>query len=51
MRRWLGFETREEVQGFFKGHGVYSHYSIEDVEHDRAQANRAAPRMIVAADK
>ena len=51
VRRLLSFETREEVHGFLKGHGVYSRYSIEDVEHDLAEADRAAPRMIVAADR
>lgn len=33
-RRWLGFETRYELDGFLKQHGVYLSYGIEDVGRD-----------------
>jgi Uncharacterised protein family (UPF0175) len=34
VRRLLGIETRYELDGFFKQHGVYLNYSIEDLERD-----------------
>jgi hypothetical protein len=40
VRRLLGFETRMEVHAFLKEHGVYLHYSPEDLEHDLAEARR-----------
>lgn len=40
VRRLLGFETRMEVHGFFKEHGVYLNYSMEDLEHDIREADR-----------
>ncbi len=40
VRRLLGFETRMEVHAFLKEHGVYLHYSQEDLEHDLAEARR-----------
>ena len=36
----LGFETRMEVHGFLKAHGVYLHYGMADLEHDMRQADR-----------
>jgi Uncharacterised protein family (UPF0175) len=36
IRRLLGYETRMEVHGFLKDHGVFLHYTVEDLEHDRA---------------
>jgi hypothetical protein len=36
----LGFGTRMEVHGFLKEHGVYLHYTMEDLEHDMAEAKR-----------
>ena len=36
-RLLLGFETREELDGFLKAHEVWHHsYSIEDLEKDAA---------------
>ena len=35
LRQWLGFETRFEVHAFLKEHGVYLHYTQDDLEHDR----------------
>lgn len=34
LRRLLGFETRFEVHGFLKEHGV-PFYTLDDLEHDR----------------
>jgi hypothetical protein len=42
VRRLLGFETRMEVHGFLKEHGVYLNYGIEDAEHDLAEVRRYA---------
>ena len=35
IRRLLGYETRMEVHGFLKEHGVYLHYTLADLEQDR----------------
>jgi len=40
VRRLLGYETRLEVHGFFKEHGVYLRYTVEDLERDRAAHER-----------
>jgi hypothetical protein len=40
VRRLLGFETRMEVHGFLKEHGVYLQYGMEDLEHDMREADR-----------
>jgi hypothetical protein len=38
-----GFETREELDGFFKRHEVWEHaYSVEDLERDAAGFERQA---------
>ena len=39
VRRLLGFETRYELDGFLKQHGVLLNYSVEDLERD-TQASR-----------
>ena len=44
IRRLLGFETRMEVHSFLKEHGVYLHYSIDDLERDRESAQRMRGR-------
>jgi hypothetical protein len=36
LRRLLGFETRFELDGFLKAHGVYEDFTMEDFERDRA---------------
>ena len=43
LRRLLGYETRTQVHAFLKQHGVYLHYTHDDLEHDR-QAGDAFPR-------
>ena len=40
VRELLGFETPMDVHAFLKEHGVYLHYSVEDLERDRASASR-----------
>ena len=36
LKRLLGFETRYELDGFLKAHGIYIDYSIEVLEQERA---------------
>jgi hypothetical protein len=36
LRHMLGFETRHELDGFLKAHGVYDDFTMEDFEHDLA---------------
>jgi len=31
----LGFETRWELDGFLKAHGIYDNYTLEDFERER----------------
>jgi hypothetical protein len=38
IRRLLRFDTRMEVHGFLKEHGVYMHYTMEDIERDTETA-------------
>lgn len=40
VRRLLGFATRDEVHGFLKKNGAFMHYTIQDLEHDFAEADR-----------
>lgn len=42
LRRLLGCETRMQVHAFLKEHGVYLHYSQDDLEHDRQVGNALA---------
>jgi hypothetical protein len=44
VRRLLGFETRLEVHAFLKEHGVFMHYTMEDLERDTAVALDVARR-------
>jgi hypothetical protein len=32
LRRLLGFETRDELDGFLKAHGVYEECTLEEIE-------------------
>jgi hypothetical protein len=43
LRRLLGYQIRMQAHAFLKKHGVYLHYTLADVEHDR-QAGDALPR-------
>ena len=42
LRRLLGYRTRMQVHAFLKDHGVFLHYSSDDLDHDR-QAGDALP--------
>ncbi|MBV9766865.1 MAG: UPF0175 family protein, partial [Acidobacteriaceae bacterium] len=42
IRRMLGFETRMEVHGFLKEHGVSMHYTMDDLQRDTAAALKVA---------
>jgi hypothetical protein len=44
LRELLAFETRMEVHGFLKDHGVFMHYTAEDLDRDAAVAVDAARR-------
>ena len=35
LRRLLGYQTRMQVHAFLKEHGVYLHYGLAGLEHDR----------------
>lgn len=35
LRRLLGFETRDALDGFLKAHGVFESFGLEDLERDR----------------
>jgi len=47
LRELLGFETRMEVHGFLKEHGVFLHYTDADLAHDREMAIQVARRARV----
>jgi hypothetical protein len=34
LRRLLGFEVLDEIDGFLKAHGVYEPYTVEEVERE-----------------
>lgn len=40
LRRLLGYQTRMEVDGFLKEHGVALEYTLEDLERDREAHRR-----------
>jgi hypothetical protein len=42
VQQLLGFESRMDVHGFLKEHGVYLNYTVEDAKHDIAEARRYA---------
>jgi hypothetical protein len=35
LRRLLGYQTKAQAHAFLKQHGVYLHYTLDDLEHDR----------------
>lgn len=35
LRRLLGFQSRDELDGFLKAHGVWNEYSIEDFRREQ----------------
>ena len=40
LRQVLGFETRDEVDGFLKAHEVWLNFTREDLERERAALRR-----------
>ena len=44
VRRFLGFATRFEVDGFLKKHGVYLNLAAQDVERDAATSREFRER-------
>jgi predicted HTH domain antitoxin len=40
LRRMLGYQTRMEVDGLLKEHGVELEYTLEDLERDREAHRR-----------
>jgi Uncharacterised protein family (UPF0175) len=40
VRRLLGYQTRMEVDGFLKQHGVYLEYTVEDLDREAAISRR-----------
>jgi len=44
VRRMLGFETRYELDGFLKQHGIYLNYTPEDLERDAEVSRRFSCR-------
>ncbi len=40
LRRLLGFETSDQIDGFLKAHDVWFDYTMEDLERERAGFRR-----------
>lgn len=40
LRRLLGFETGDQIDGFLKAHGIWIEYTMEDLERERAGLQR-----------
>jgi hypothetical protein len=40
LRRLLGFETRQALDGFLKAHAVFLAYSLDDLERERQDLRR-----------
>lgn len=40
LRRALGFEALDELDGFLKAHGVFEPYTLADLEHERQALDR-----------
>lgn len=40
MRQLLGFETRQELDGFLKAHEVWFNFTLEDLQRERAALHR-----------
>jgi hypothetical protein len=40
LRRFLGFGTRYQLDGFLKSHHVFEEYTMEDFEQDRHAARQ-----------
>jgi len=40
LRQLLGFQTRQELDGFLKTHEVWLNFTLEDLERERAALRR-----------
>lgn len=40
LRRLLGFETSDQIDGFLRAHDVWIEYSMEDLERERTGLRR-----------
>jgi hypothetical protein len=40
LRRLLGFDTRSELDGFLKAHGVWMNYTIDDLRREVSTLQR-----------
>ena len=40
LRRLLGFETSDQIDGFLKAHDVWIEYTLEDLDRERAGLRR-----------
>jgi hypothetical protein len=40
LRRMLGFETREALDGFLKAHEIFVEYTLDDLEQERRDLRR-----------
>ncbi len=45
LRQMLGFSSRMQVHAFLKEHGVHLHYSLEDLEQDRATSRELEEKV------
>jgi hypothetical protein len=45
LRQMLGFRTRMNVHAFLKEHGVYLHYSAEELEEDLESAHKLLTKI------
>jgi len=43
VRRLLGYQTRAEVDGFLKQHGVWLEYTLDDLDRDHEALRRLQP--------
>jgi hypothetical protein len=50
LKELLGLETRMEVHAFLKYHGVFMHYTVEDLDHDVSTALDATRRYQMRKD-
>ena len=48
VRRLLGFDTRYEVHGFLKEHGVPLHYTEQDLERDLENSQKFSERWLLS---
>jgi hypothetical protein len=44
LRQMLGIESRYELDGFLKEHGVYLEYSLEDLEREKELLDKLIPQ-------